>query len=220
MSAVVDLGLTLALLGRHVVRRAHDRAGARLVRDLLLGLRELREAEVEHLDEVLGAASLQEKDVLGLEIAVDDAVLVGRVEGVRDLRADHHGTRRIEVPLAFEAIGQRLALQVLHDEIELATRRRAEVGDVDDVLVADLVDRLRFLHEARDDLGVARQLGVDRLERDLLANNRVLGEVHHAHAPLAQPGCEPVVPYRLTDVDHSAELRALPFTPELYSAAR
>ena len=133
------------------------------------------------------------------------------VERVGDLRADDHGARRIEAAFALEAIGQRLALQVLHDEVELAARRRSEVGDVDDVLVADLVDRLRLGDEARDDLGVARELGVDRLERDLLADHGVLGEVHDSHAPLAQPGCEPVVPYRLTDVDHSAELSALPF---------
>ena len=34
----------------------------------------------------------------------------------------------------------------------------AEVGDVDDVLVADLRGRLRLLHEARDEVGLAREV--------------------------------------------------------------
>ena len=88
VGAVVDVGPTLALLGRHVVGRSHDGAGARLVRREVVGVRQLGQAEVQHLDEVLDAVALDEEDVLWLEIAVDDAVAVGGVEGVRDLRGD------------------------------------------------------------------------------------------------------------------------------------
>ena len=47
--------------------------------DLLVALRQLGQAEVEHLDEVGVAAAVDEEDVLGLEVAVDDPV---RVRGV------------------------------------------------------------------------------------------------------------------------------------------
>src|SRR6185312_15253598 len=51
----------------------------------------------------------------------------------------------------------------------------------DDVLVADPRDRLRFLKEALDDFLVVRELAVDDLERDLLADQRVLGEIDRTH---------------------------------------
>ena len=103
---------------------------------------------------------------------------------------------------ALQALGHRLALQVLHHEVELAVGRRAEVADVDDVLVTDLVDRLRLDHEARHHLGVARQLGVDGLHGHLLADHRVLGEKHHTHPALSELGGDLVVPYGLSDVNH------------------
>ena len=68
-------GPARGLLGRHVLGRAHRhaRAGqAALARGL--GLGRLGDAEVEHLDEVGGAVARDQEDVLGLEVAVDDAL--------------------------------------------------------------------------------------------------------------------------------------------------
>ena len=88
----------LELLGRHVLERPEDRAlrvvsgcaplesrrQARRCRTARLRRRggELREAEVEQLH-----ARLRQHDVAGLEVAVDDALPVRRVERVRDLRS-------------------------------------------------------------------------------------------------------------------------------------
>ena len=47
------------------------------------------------------------------------------------------------------ACDERLAVDVLHHRVGHAVGRRAEVGDVDDVRVADARRRLRLLHEAR-----------------------------------------------------------------------
>ena len=71
---MVDVGPAFALLGRHVVGRAHHRASTCLVRNLVVAQGQLRQAEVEHLHEVGCAALVDEKDVLGLEVAVDNAV--------------------------------------------------------------------------------------------------------------------------------------------------
>jgi hypothetical protein len=78
----------------------------------------------------------------------------------------------------------------------------AEIVDVHDVLVADLVDRLGLGHEARDDFGVARKLGVDRLHGDLAPDDRVLGQVNDPHASLTKLGGKHVVTDRLADRDH------------------
>ena len=82
-------GLAAHLLGRHVAERAEDDAGLRAggggreVRGLaaLLGVRELREAEVEDLH----AAVVRDEDVLGLQVPVDDPLLVRGREAVDDL---------------------------------------------------------------------------------------------------------------------------------------
>jgi hypothetical protein len=54
--------------------------------------------------------------------------------------------------------------------------------------LADLVDGLRLGHEAANHVGVARQLGVDRLHGHLLADDRVLGQIHDPHPALTKLG--------------------------------
>ena len=75
---MVDGGFAFALLGCHVVRRSHHRAGTCLVRNFVVALGQLGQAEVEHFHEVGHMAFRDEENVLGLEVAVDDAVLVRR----------------------------------------------------------------------------------------------------------------------------------------------
>ncbi len=50
------------------------------------------------------------------------------------------------------------------------------------MLVADLVDGLRLLEEALHDLAIASELAMDDFERDLLADQRMLGEIDRTHA--------------------------------------
>ena len=84
VGAEVDGLHALRLLGAHVVRRAEQRAGPRLGdrRHAEADDRRLRDAEVEHLGQLF-LLVLDEEDVVGLQIAVDDADLVR----ARDARA-------------------------------------------------------------------------------------------------------------------------------------
>ena len=77
--------------------------------------------------------------------------------------------------------------------------RLAEVEDLDDVLVRDHVDRARLVEEAGDDVRVARQHRVQQLDRDLAAEDGVLGEVDDAHSALAQKARDAVVPDRVVN---------------------
>jgi hypothetical protein len=63
-------------------------------------LGELGDAEVEDLHEVFVAEPLDEVDVLGLEVAVDDAVGVGGGQGRADLQEDRGGCARRRGPPA------------------------------------------------------------------------------------------------------------------------
>src|SRR5439155_25000514 len=108
-AAVVDQARTPALLGRHVERRAEELAGARL-RAALRAAVELRDPEVEHLDDRLrgrAPGGQVEEDVVRLEIAVNDPLRVGGGQ-----RAGHRPTDR-------EAAG--LVAVHLADAIEVAT---------------------------------------------------------------------------------------------------
>ena len=90
VAAVIDLlAQALGLLGRHVLRRAGDALAFGQPRPPA----GLRDAEVQHLDEVLDAGAAEQHDVFGLEIAVHDPALVRRVQRAGDL-LDDVGRRR------------------------------------------------------------------------------------------------------------------------------
>jgi hypothetical protein len=203
---MIDEPLALALLGAHVRGRADDQAGARLVRLRSAVAGELGDAEVEHLDEVLVVAADDEIDVLGLEVAVDDALLVRRRQ--RRAALGHDGQRVLErQPGATDARRQRLAVEELHDEVDdvlaVLARRLAEVDDVDDVGVADVVDRLGFVEEAGDDVFLGRQLFEQDLHGDALADEGVLAEIDGTHAALAYLGFDLVIADTATHQGHA-----------------
>jgi hypothetical protein len=122
VGAVVD-GLAPHLLRRHVAHRPDHRARARPPReggqaggvarvDGLLALGQLGEAEVQDLDEPVA----RHEQVLRLQVAVHDPVLVGRGEASRDLQPVVEGAVRRQRRLA-EAGPQRLALEQLRDDV-------------------------------------------------------------------------------------------------------
>ena len=170
---LVDVGapidaIAARLLGRHVARIAERHAEARR-RGLRVGLDELREPEVEQLDEVRLAAADREVDVARPQIAMDVADRVRLHQRLADLDQDVGDALDRELLLAREHVIERLALEQLHREVEPAVGRAAEVVDLDDVLVVDLGDRRRLAPEPLDREVVARQLGVEHLDRDLAA---------------------------------------------------
>ncbi len=189
----VDVGagvdaLPRRLLGRHVVRRAedHPRPGELGVRAADLG-----DAEVEDLHEAVVAPATDEEDVVGLQIAVDDAAPVRGGQGRGDLGRDvEHLVGRHRA--AADPIGEGLALQVLHHEVGGAVGELPEVADVDDVGVADGRRRLRLANEAAHDLLVAGDLAAEHLHREALVQGGVGREVDHAHAALPQHGLHEV----------------------------
>ena len=136
---------------------------------------------------------------------MDDALLVRR--GQRRARLLHHVHRLFERQTrATEPRGERLAVEELHDEVndvlaELALHL-AEVDDVDDVRVADVVHRLRFMEETRDDVLLRGQLLEQDLDGNTLADERVLAEVDGAHAALAELGLDLIIPDALADQRH------------------
>ena len=83
-------------------------------------------------------------------------------------------------------LAQAHAAEELHDDERRAVVELDEVGDVDDVAVADPVDGARLLEEPEHRVAAPRVVAAQELERDLAAELDVLGAVHVAHAALAE----------------------------------
>ena len=176
------------LLGRHIAERAHDDAGlgarggrgqVRLRPRSFADLGELGQAEVEDLD----APVLRDEEVLGLQVPVDDPLLVRGGEAVRDLHriVDRLARRK---PATREHRAQRLALEQLLDDVRgVVASVRSDVVDRGDVRVIEHARGFRLLLEAAQAVRILREGGGQHLDRDLAPEARVLGAVHLAHSP-------------------------------------
>ncbi len=174
-AAVHILRVPARLLGREVVGRPHD--GARLGEDALVVLR-LGEPEVGELR----VHVVVDEDVRGLQVAVDDPVLVRVMDAATELLEDLHA--ELEVELLLEELVERLPVHVLHRE-EGEALVLARVEEADDARVVQLPRRVHLAREALL-LLLARLRRVEHeLERRLLPARLVLGEVDDAHAAAA-----------------------------------
>jgi hypothetical protein len=189
------------LLGRHVGERPHDRAlegavapaprgGVRVPRR-----REAGEAEVEHLHET----ALGQHDVAGLDVPVDDAVLVRVGEGLRHLPRNGHQGRRLQAP-ALEHLGERPAPHVLHRDVgDIRPVALPFPHVVDDGHVGMVEGRgdPGLAQETSGRLGVTRVLAGQHLQGDEAVQARVLGQPDLAHRAGAERLPEDVVRDRL-----------------------
>jgi hypothetical protein len=144
-----------------------------------LGLERASEAEVEDADAAVGA----DHHVVGLEVAVDEARVVGGGQAAAGLDEDRHDL--LPGPLLLgEPRAQGLALHELHDDRDLVVERVCAV-DVDDVGVRDARDGAGLAQDARP---CARRgaCDPDDLDRHLALEERVVGGVDHAHAAGAE----------------------------------
>ncbi len=159
------------LLGRHVIGRAHRRAGLRLVLGAAAGREELHEPEVEQLGLHASILVEHEIDVLGLQIAMEDVLPVCCIERARDAAQDRERLRERQPLLRREVLVERRAVEQLHHVVLATVRQLSEREDVDDVAMADLIDRPRLGDEARDHLRVRRELTIQDLDGGMLADD-------------------------------------------------
>ena len=132
-----------------------------------------------------------DQDVLGLDVAVDQVAGVGDAEPAGDL--DRVGDRLLDVERADprDPLLQRLALDVLEDDVGVAAVL-AGVDHRDDVGVGELRDRARLLAEALELVGLLGHLAVHHLHRDRPVEGLVFGQVDGGHPAAAQLRLQPV----------------------------
>ena len=172
---------------REVAGRAYQVPGAR---EPPVGVHQARDTEVEHLE--LSDLALDEKQVLRLDIAMDDVVGVGVGQGLGGLLEHKHcvGKRRRGVDLghgvrgsgvrlvAREPLGEIFTLQPLHHQV--AVMPNHAVGQVaHDGRVLERGQDLRLLHEA---LAVAVLVTAQQLHANLHVRHHVARTMHLPHA--------------------------------------
>jgi hypothetical protein len=185
----VDVGaridaLAADLLGRDVVQRADPVSGLGGARDRQ---RVLGEPKVRQVDVVLGG----QQDVGGLDVAVDEAGAVRRVERRPDLADDPRRTLGRKPALAAHQAADVVAGDVAHRDVRDAVLL-ARVIDRDDVGVVDRRGDLRLAHEALPDRLVLEQPGRDDLQGDGAVERELRGPVDDAHAATAGHRVDPV----------------------------
>ena len=183
---MVDRPLALHLLGGHVRRRSEHRSFSCEASRLLVGLHrrvELGEAEVEQLGNFVAVVALHDEDVLGLEIAVDDAGSVGLHEPLGAVADDAARGRRVDEADAGHPVVERLAVEELHGDVGPAVFEAPRVVHVDDVGALHARGGARLAEEPLDDDVRVRQLLGEHLERHALAEGDLLGLVDRGHSP-------------------------------------
>ena len=141
---------------------------------------DLREPEVEYLR----VAAIGHEDVRGLDVAVNDALGVRRVERIRDLNAD------VEQRVDTEWLGAHPVLQCAPFQ-EFHREEGPSLGFLDFVDRADvwMIQRrcgARLALEALERLRIADEIVREEFQRGKPAEPRVFGLVDHTHAAAAQ----------------------------------
>jgi hypothetical protein len=179
----IDRLVARGLLRAHVGRRANGEPslGQRLLTSQCPG-----DTEVGYE----GRAVFGEKQVLRLDVAMDDAVVVGVVHRPGGLDGNAERVVHRKLALAAEPVAQRFPLDIGHGEPELPGRfpgieDRQNVGMLEPGGEADL---------PLEPLGAqdGRKLRQENLECDGPVVPQVLGEIHRSHAAPAELALEGV----------------------------
>ena len=171
----------LALLRRHVVRRAEQRARLGAAAADCDGRRiSLAMPKSSTFTKSAMPRRLHEEDVLGLQVAVNDRLLVRRAERRRDLARRCAAPRRPAGAARARAARRGLALEQLHHDV-VARLDLAEVRDLDDVRVADAVHQARFVAKRSTISALPDSSSRIDLDGGSPPHHGVLGEVDFAH---------------------------------------
>ena len=171
------------LLRAHVRGRAERHAGTGEA--LAAGLdQRLGDPEIRHVHPVA-----RQQQVLGLDVAVDDAVAVCCPEGRRSLAGDPYRLVNRQLPFSLEPDAQRLSRHVRHR----VPGQRSGVGRGDDAGIEHWNDVGMLEPGGETDLAEEAvhadrtgELGVEHLDRHRAVESVVARQPHRCHAASAQ----------------------------------
>jgi hypothetical protein len=137
---------------------------------------------------------VDEIDIVRLEVPVDHALAVHRVERVENLHQDAHRGFERQHPALHET-RQARPLEILHDD-EGTVLEHPHVGYLYDVVVPYAGRRSRLVVEPLDDLGMGGDLGKEKLDCQIPPDEHVPRLVDDAHAPFSDNACKRVLAFQ------------------------
>ena len=189
IGAAVDL-LALNALGGHVFDGSHHGALPRHA-----GFAEhAGDAEIGHLDHVLR----RDHDIRRLDVAVQDAHVVRVFDTLQGLAEQRHRSRCHHRFRIANDVVERGAVDELHHHVEVvaAAEEREERGGIG---MVQLGEGDRLTAEARQQIGLAGQLGAQALDRHLAVEHDIDALEDGPHAAFADLLDNLVVPYNAAD---------------------
>ena len=123
---------------------------------------------------------------------MDDALAVRVVERIADLRDEFERLGGVQAG-AVQDLAEVGAIDELHDEVEMAFARLAEIVDRDDAGVLELGEGARLAAEAGDELLVGGDFGGEELDGDGAVERGLPAFIDSAHAALADEGFDGVL---------------------------
>ncbi len=133
--------------------------------------RKARDAEIHDLD----GAVLQQHDVLRLDIAVYDPVVVRMLQSPEDLDRKMDGLFPSDRALLPDVLLQRNAVDILHAVAEI------HIEYPDDIRMRQHGDRLRLVAETAAELLVVEVLFLEDLDRDMPVFQQIVGLEYDGH---------------------------------------
>lgn len=176
IGAMIDLPGIFQLLGRHVMGGAEGSAGAREGDGGLLFANQFGDAEIGDFD----AATRIEEQVFRLDIPMEDALLVGVLEGLANFRDDGERFTGREAARAHR-LAEIQAIDILHNKI-IEPTGLAEIMHCDDVRMVQFGQKARFAIETLGEMRVGRECFGQKFERDDPVQARLTRFEDKAHA--------------------------------------
>ena len=150
---------------------------------------ELCDTEIEYLYGVPAALIWFEPDIVGLEVAVDDALLVCLLNGGTNLfeNVERPGDRQIS--LLVENLAESAAVKILHHQVcdlPFVRVRKTKIGDVDHIRVTQAPGGPGLAAKALYKLRPPHILRRDDLDRDRPFGSQMCRQVHGPHTAATQ----------------------------------
>src|SRR5262245_11722071 len=116
---------------------------------------------------------------------MDHPVLMRELEPARCLKHVSRGRLGVELAGFLDRLAEIFALDEFHAEVVDAVLR-ADVVDLDDVVMSKLCGRVGFARETDDELWIVRQRGRENFQRDVSIQRNLLREVDRSHPALTE----------------------------------
>ncbi len=149
-----------------------------------------------------GGPGIQQQDVAGLDVPVDDPAVVGRSQAAGRGRDQREGLALLEPAPVHEQLAQAHAGHEFQDHVRDSVVL-VELQQVDHVGIVGLRHQAGLLAEPPQDRGIVEPVRPQDLDRDDRAVARIKGPVYDPLPPLAQFLQQPIAPQpRNAGIEH------------------